>query len=76
MGVTAGIQMCVCVCLCVCVCVCACVCLCVCVCVCRYTKLLAPGLDVVNDERIRDSVTKLAKQPLDEGLVIDVDARE
>ena len=45
-------------------------------CVCRYTKLLAPGLDVVNDERIRDSVTKLAKQPLDEGLVIDVDARE
>lgn len=41
----------------------------------RYTKLLAPGLDVVNDERIRSSVSKLAKQPpMDAGDVIDVDS--
>ena len=35
-----------------------------------------PGLDVVNDDRIRESVTKLARQQADEGLIIDVDAKE
>ena len=42
----------------------------------RYTKLLAPGLDVVNDERVRSSVSRLAKQsPMDSADVIDIDVR-
>ena len=43
----------------------------------RYTKLLAPGLDVVNDERIRSSVSRLARDsPLDTNGALDVDATE
>jgi aarF domain-containing kinase len=44
----------------------------------RYTKLLAPGLDVVNDERIRSSVSRLASESPRNvnsyGRAIDVDA--
>lgn len=41
----------------------------------RYTKLLAPDVDVFNDERIRSSVSKLATQPaMDGDGVIDVES--
>ena len=42
----------------------------------RYTKLLAPGLDVTQDERIRDSVSRLATVPRTDlaGDAIDVQA--
>jgi len=41
----------------------------------RYTKLLAPNVDVFNDERIRSSVSKLATQPgMDINGVIDVES--